>query len=251
MSRLISSCCADRPLGSLATSISSTSEGSSPRSSRGASRSATTTSASMRALRPATAMSSGSPGPPPTSVTPGVWSRWSCARIFPSRSPSRISSRTAAERRGSRLPSTATVTPACRPTAGVQALARVASSARTQKIRRASAPALTCSLTVAVVGRRDDVPGALEVGVDEAARLPADLAVTGQPLDRRCHRRRDQQDVGPGRDQLRDPALGDVAAAHDEHAPSTEPQPGGVRRLLVHPSIIAVLRARVGHVRPS
>ena len=147
MTRLISSCCAERPRGSLATSMISTSAGSSPSSSRGASRSATTTSASISARRPATDISSGSPGPPPTSTTPGLRSRWCRAAIVPSRSPSRISSRTAAERRGSRLPSTATVTPACRPTAGVQAVASVASSARTQKIRRDSAAALTASLT--------------------------------------------------------------------------------------------------------
>ena len=71
MIRLISSCWAARPRGSFATSISSTSAGSSPSSSRGASRSATTTSASISALRPATEISSGSPGPPPTSTTPG------------------------------------------------------------------------------------------------------------------------------------------------------------------------------------
>ncbi len=146
MIRLISSCPAERPRGSLATSMSSTSAGSSLSSSRGANRSATTTSASISALRPATDIRSGSPGPPPTRTTPARRSRWCRATIVPSRSPSRISSRTAAERRGSRLPRTATVTPACRPTAGVQAVARVASSARTQKIRRSSAAWLTCSL---------------------------------------------------------------------------------------------------------
>ena len=148
MTRLISSCVAERPRGSLATSMTSTSEDSSPSSSRGASRSATTTSASASALRAATVTRSGSPGPPPTSTTPGVRSG-TCAGRAPSRSPSMIWSRSAAERRGSRLLTTATVTPSWRPTAGVQAVAWVASSARTQKIRRSSAASVTAALTSA------------------------------------------------------------------------------------------------------
>ncbi len=57
-----------------------------------------------------------------------------------------MSSRSAADCRGSRLPSTATVTEPCRPTAGVHAVASVASSLRTQKIRRSSAAAETSRL---------------------------------------------------------------------------------------------------------
>ena len=60
-----------------------------------------------------------------------------------------MASRTAAVRRGSRRPSTARVSPSYLPTAGVHAVAVVASSARTQKMRAASAAAVTCSLTAA------------------------------------------------------------------------------------------------------
>ena len=54
-----------------------------------------------------------------------------------------MSSRSVADWRGSRLPSTPTVAVPCRPTAGVQAVASVASSLRTQKIRRSSAASET------------------------------------------------------------------------------------------------------------
>ena len=187
MIRLISSCCAARPRGSLATSTSSTSAGSSPSSSRGASRSATTTSASISALRPATEMSSGSPGPPPTSTTPGVRSRWCRATMVPSRSPSRISSRTAALRRGSRLPSTATVTPAWRPTAG-----RPGGGLGGVVRAHAEDPAPFGSsahrlVDRGVVGGGDDVPRVVQVRVLEAALVPGDLAGGGQPLDGRRH----------------------------------------------------------------
>ena len=138
MTSLIASWVAERPRGSLATSTSSTWAGSSSRSSRGASRSATTTSAEASACRAATVASSGSPGPPPTRTTPAVVSRVVRAVRVPSRSAVMISSRTPADLRGSRLASTATVSPPWRPTAGVQAVPPAASSARTQKIRRRS-----------------------------------------------------------------------------------------------------------------
>ena len=60
-----------------------------------------------------------------------------------------MASRTAAVRRGSRRPSTARVSPSYLPTAGVHAVAVVASSARTQKMRAASATSVTCSFTAA------------------------------------------------------------------------------------------------------
>ena len=225
MIRLISSCWAARPRGSFATSISSTSAGSSPSSSRGASRSATTTSASIRALRPATEISSGSPGPPPTSTTPGDRSRWWRATMVPSRSPSRISSRTAALRRGSRLPSTATVTPACRPTAGVQALARVASSARTQNTRRRSAPAVTGSLTsVSSVAAMTYQAPSRSASSNPRWCQVISPAVASPSIDGVTWRRH-EDDVGAGRDQLRHPALGHVAASDHQHPATGEDQP--------------------------
>ena len=76
--------------------------------------------------------------------------------MAPSRNPATIASRIPADRRGSRLPTTATVTPACRPTAGVHAVARGASSLRTQKIRRSSAAALGSFYEAEAVG--EDYP---------------------------------------------------------------------------------------------
>src|SRR3954453_14542748 len=100
-----------------------------------------------RARRAATVTSSGCPGPPPTSTTPGARSSSCGVAIAPSRSPATMASRTPAERRGSRFASTATVTPAWRPTAGVHAVACLASSARTQNVRRCSDSSLTRAFT--------------------------------------------------------------------------------------------------------
>ncbi len=93
----------------------------------------------------------GRPGHHRPARRPGMASRWRRTARDPSRSAVTISSRRLACRRGSRsaaeLPITATVSPACRPTAGVKAVAAYASSARTQKIRCRSASSLTRSFT--------------------------------------------------------------------------------------------------------
>ena len=252
MTRLISSCWAERPRGSLATSISSTSRG------QLAEQLARAPAGRRRRRRPPSAPC----GRRPTSGRgrPGRRRRGrrrpggragAGPTIVPSRSPSRISSRTAAERRGSRLPSTATVTPACRPTAGVQAVARVASSARTQKIRRSSAAALTRSLAAgsSVAAMTYQAPSR------SAPRTRARTQVTSpradQPLDRRGDLRRDDGHVGAGGQQRRHPALGDVAAADDHDASAGEPEAGGVRREVVHRPIIPAGRLRtVARVHP-
>ncbi len=144
---LMASWAMKRPYGILAASMTSTCGGSSSSRSRGPSRSAMTTSASASSRRPRTVIRSGSPGPPPTRATPVVRARWCGAGSVPSRSPSMIASRTAAERRGSRPVRTATVTPSLRPVAGVQADAASASSLRTHHTRRASASADAAALT--------------------------------------------------------------------------------------------------------
>ena len=91
----------------------------------------------------------------------------------PSRSASTMSSRSAADWRGSRLPSTATVTLPWRPDAVVHAEASRASSARTQKTRRSSAAGQHPRVDLGVVGGRDDVPGVVEVGLLERGAAPA------------------------------------------------------------------------------
>ena len=152
--RLISSWARDGPYGILEASTSSTSGRISSRSSPGTSRSATTTSASVSSRHPFTVISSGSPGPDPTSATrppvltgvPSSTAGVNGGPFLPSNS--RTASRTPIARRGSPPPRTATVTGPCRVTAGVHALAAVRSSARTQKIRRSAAAALTAAAAV-------------------------------------------------------------------------------------------------------
>ncbi|TWJ27611.1 hypothetical protein JD81_01102 [Micromonospora sagamiensis] len=148
--RLISSWVRDGPYGIFEASTSSTSGCSSSRSSPGTSRSATTTSASASSRQPRRVISSASPGPAPTRATCPARRRVPAVASVrrglsgPS-SNARTASRVARERCGSPPPSTATVTGPCRVTAGVQALAANRSSARTQKIRRSAATALTAA----------------------------------------------------------------------------------------------------------
>jgi len=74
--------------------------------------------------------------------------RWCGAGRLPSRNPSMMASRIDADLRGSCPVSTATVTPALRPVAGVQALAASASSLRTHQIRSRSASADTVAFAM-------------------------------------------------------------------------------------------------------
>ena len=105
------------------------------------------------------------------------------SRAGPSRRAVRISSRSPAERRGSRLPSTATVSPSCRPTAGVQARGARPSSLRTQKIRRRSAAAETASFTRASSVAAMAYHASSRSASLEAPPMPGDLG--GHPLQRR------------------------------------------------------------------
>src|SRR6516225_7262405 len=93
-------------------------------------------------------MSPGSPGPPPTSATPGGRFLWCRAAIVPAAIPVVIASRIAALRLGSPL-STPTLTSVAVPEAGVQAVDLPASSARTHHILRVSASSATFALTSA------------------------------------------------------------------------------------------------------
>ncbi len=239
MTRLISSCIALRPRGSLATSISSTSGPRSPSSSRGASRSATTTSASISALRPAMLISSGSPGPPPTSddarrtVALAGGGDDALAHLLEDlvADPGRALRLAVAQHRDRDA-----VVAAGR---GVQrgGLGAVVGADAEHPSRLGRGADLL--VDGGVVRRRDAVPGLVEVGVREAALVPGDLAGAHQALDRRGHLRRHHVHVGADGDQLRHPPLGHVAAADDDDAAIGEPEPGGVRREVVHRSIIA------------
>ena len=150
---MISACGTGWWPGVLPTSITRTSGASSARSSRGPSRSATTTSAWPRSRRPRTVMSPVSPGPPPTRATePAVAPvRARCRRS--GRSPvSRAvatASRRAMARRGSPPALTAILTSSTTATAGVQAAEASWSEALTHQMRCASASAETCASTAA------------------------------------------------------------------------------------------------------
>ena len=247
MTRLISSCCADRPRGSLATSTSSTSLGRlAEQLARGEPVGHDDVGLHQRAGAPATRSARGRP------VRRRPAPRRACARgcrgrrSVPSRSRSRISSRTAADcARARGCPSTATVTPACRPD---RRGPRGGRGSRRRRARRRSAapppPRLTALVDVVVVGRGDDVPGAVEVGVLEAAPRPGrsrrprrDPRSPASPRARPRHAR-------ARRDQPRHPPLGDVATADDDDPAAGEPESGGVRRVVVaHRPIVRRRRA--------
>ena len=153
---------AARPRGSLATSTSSTSARSSSSSSRGASRSATTTSAAASACRRGDGDQLGVARSAADQHHAGrVVERAGRRRAGRRAAPSRMSSRSAADWRGSRLPSTATVTLAV-PARRRRPRGRLAwrRRLRTQKIRRSSAAGEHPRVDLRVVGGRDDVPGA-------------------------------------------------------------------------------------------
>ena len=193
--------CADLP-----QSMTSTSSGSVSSSSRGASRSTTTTSASASSRRPRTVISPGSPGPPPTSATrPGRPVPAGAGGPAGRRRPARPRSRRAGPRArpGSSPPLTATVTPSCRATAGVRAVPSPASSARTQKMRRRSAPVGHRGVHGRVVGAGHRQPRAVEIAGRERAvsrrdRRPSQRCVATPRARRRARRRRPPRAPAPG-----------------------------------------------------
>ena len=241
---LMASWVAERPRGSLATSISSTWGPSSSSSSRGARRSATTTSAEASACRAATVTKSGSPGPPPTSTTPGVRSWASAAVRWPSRSAVTMSSRSAADLRGSRLPSTPTVTLPWWPTAGVQADPPRASSARTQKVCRASAAAATRALTSGSSVTATTYHAPSRSDSVKSRRWRRQLA--RETLERGSHLGADEGDLGARGEEGRHPALGDVTAADDDHLATGQHEAGQVGMGVGHVPIVPF--RRVDHV---
>ena len=127
----------------------------------------------------------GSPGPPPTSTTPGVWSSAPDVVSRPSARAPRMSSRSAADWRGCpvcrhrdrHLP-----VPAGRRRPGGRLAGVVTADAEDAALvgsRRMRA------LTAGSVGGGDDVPGPVEVAVLELAQHQGDLA--GHALERRRH----------------------------------------------------------------
>ena len=151
---LMWSCRIAGPPGTLAASTTCTPGASCSSRASGASRSATTTSASRSRCSPVTVISPGSPGPPPTIDTrPGARcppAACSCPFIAERSTVPTVStkrSRSSAARRGSRPALTATVTGPARPTAGTQAAEADASSARAHHRCCRSASAATASFT--------------------------------------------------------------------------------------------------------
>ncbi len=197
-----------------------------------------TTSASASRRRPRTVIRSGSPGPPPTRATPDVRVRWCGATSVPSRRPSTTASRMAAVWRGSRprasVVRTATVTPSLWPVAGVQAVAWSASSERTHQTRWRSASAEAAAVGFRVAGGDQGVPGVGEVALRVRAPLPGDLARVHHGLDGGGGLGGHEEDVRARRDQRREAALGDLAAAEDDHAAAGEAEAYGVGGVFGH-----------------
>ena len=105
---------------------------------------------------------------------PGVRSWASAAVRWPSRRAVTMSSRSAADLRGSRLPSTPTVTLPWWPDGRASTpMPPRASSARTQKVCRRLGGRGDARVDLRVVGRGDDVPRTVEVGLGEVAQVRA------------------------------------------------------------------------------
>ncbi|CAD5989107.1 protein of unknown function [Streptomyces sp. KY70] len=92
-----------------------------------------------------------------------------------------------------------------------------------------------------VGGGDEDVPGVGEVAVLVAAALPADLPGVRHGLDGSRRGRGDQGDDGTGGDELREPALRDLAAADDYGAAAVEAQADGVRGVIVLTCAVGVV----------
>ena len=142
-------------------------------------------------------------------------------------------SRRAAARRGSRSPCTLTVAGPLRPVAGIHAEAVLASSARRQKVRWASASRRTASLTSgsAVHAIASQQLGQVALGVH--ARLPVQVPPLGEVLQGGHHGRGDDRDHGAGGQQGPHPAQRDGASADDDHAaarPGAGPAAAAARR---------------------
>ena len=125
---------------------------------------------------------------------------------------------------------TATVSPACRPTAGVKAVAASASSARTQKMRCCSASSLTRSLTagssVAAITYQAPSRSASSKprSIQRTSPEPTSPSIAGVTSgETRCT-------SAPAAISVGHPALGHVAAADDEDLAAGEAQPDRVDR---------------------
>jgi len=144
-------------------------------------------------------------------------------------------SRTRTESTGRPL-DTATRAAGSAPPAGTSATAGVARARRLAVVgAHAEQPAcIGCvgdrCIDGPVVGRGEDVPGVIEVGLGEGAHAPADPSGGRQAFEHRAHDGADEHDVRPGFDQAGHAAGGDPATA-DHHDPSPrQPQTDEVRR---------------------
>ncbi len=201
-----------RPYGILAASMTSTCGGSSASSSCGASRSATTTSALASSRLPRTVISSGSPGPPPTSATPPCRTPGASAVMTP------LLQRLVDGRPDRGRPA---VLAACQhPDRQAFVLERGGRDggalaghvgAHTEDV-----PALGTGddggVHVRIVGGRDRIPRAVEVFV---AELPERQRDSRHAFDGRGRAAGDDVHVGAVGDQQRQAALRDCAPADD------------------------------------
>jgi hypothetical protein len=90
-----------------------------------------------------------------------------------------------------------------------------------------------------MTGRDQCVPRLRKVSLGVRAALPAKFARLGHRLHGGRHRRGDEHDVRPGRDERGQPALGDLSAAQHDDAAAVESQADGIsgvgqRRRLGH-----------------
>ena len=240
MTRLISSCCADRPRGSLATSTSSTSAGQlAEQLARGQPVGDHDVGLHQR-LAPGDRHQVGVAGPAADQDHPGS-ALVAGAMVGPRAGPrgSRRAPPPTGAARGwpARPPSPRR---AARPP-GSRRSPRVASSARTQKMRRASAAASDRPVDLVVVGGRDDVPRIVEVAGLEAPLLPGHLAPT-RPSRAGVTSGRRRRTSAPAAISAGPAAGRRVPRRRPARRRPAEAQPGGVRREVVHPVMIGERR---------
>ena len=125
----------------------------------------------------------------------------------------------------------------------------MASSARTQKIRRASAPSLTASLTAGSSVAAMTYHAPVEVGVLEAAPVPGDLAAPASPSIAGVTSGETRTTSAPAASSAGTRRWATWPPPTTSDPAPGEAQAGGVRRVLVHGTIIAShgYRARDAH----
>ena len=241
---LIASWAIARPYGILAASMTSTCGGSSASSSCGASRSATTTSAWASRRLPRTVISSGSPGPPPTSATPPCTTPGRLGRdeallqrLVDGRPDRRRPAVLAAGQHPDRQPFVLE-------RGGCDGGALAGHVGAHAEDVQALGLGDDGGVDVRVVGGRDRIPGAVEVSV---AKLPERQGDSRHALDGRGGAAGDDVHVGTVGDQQRQAALRDGTAADDDDLLAGQAQADEVG-VLGHPASLEVAAAATKRV---